>query len=122
MELLYNTDINLNFLLAGCDLFSKDQYNRTLIRKVLKLREKTGGHTMEYRWKTEDFVFDTFREAEVWAHSLSNEMMAAGIHGYQTPDEKIACALSFYLAKVPENIVHTDYNGKIYKVWYNVIS
>ncbi|WP_240056508.1 hypothetical protein [Bacillus mesophilum] len=75
---------------------------------------------MKIRWKVEEFISDSLREAEVWAHSLSNQLMVEGINGYQTPDEKIAFALAFYLASVPENMVHTDYDGQIYKVWYSV--
>lgn len=50
------------------------------------------------RWKREDVIFETVREAEVWADGVANEMYGRVFDGYETPDYKIAYALSFFLA------------------------
>ncbi|UNT71748.1 hypothetical protein IQ781_27520 (plasmid) [Bacillus sp. N447-1] len=76
------------------------------------------------RWKTEDIVFETLRESEVWADSLASEIYGRTIDGYITPDYKIAYALTFFLALIPEFIVHTKEefikDSPIYKVWITV--
>ncbi|OIN65975.1 hypothetical protein BLD48_13170 [Exiguobacterium sp. KRL4] len=59
------------------------------------------------RWKEETILFETFREADVWADSIANEIHGRTIDGYCTPDYKIACALAFYLAQVPISRVRT---------------
>ncbi|CJH96630.1 Uncharacterised protein [Streptococcus pneumoniae] len=45
--------------------------------------------------------------------------------GYETPDYKIAYALSFFLAQNQDFIVHTEVSFKeeraIYKVWQNPV-
>ncbi|MEN1936682.1 hypothetical protein AAIE21_14050 [Paenibacillus sp. 102] len=73
------------------------------------------------RWKSEDVIFDTLRESEVWADSIANEICGRTIDGYITPDYKIAYALSFFLASVPNFIVHTEEtvitDSFVYKVW-----
>ncbi|EJP88432.1 hypothetical protein [Bacillus cereus] len=73
------------------------------------------------KWEREDIIFETIREAEVWADSIANEMYGKVFDGYETPDYKIAYALSFFLAKNREFIVHTEEEFKkdrfIYKVW-----
>ena len=43
----------------------------------------------------EDVIFETVREAEVWADGVANEMYGRVFDGYETPDYKIAYALSF---------------------------
>ncbi|WP_133580974.1 hypothetical protein [Aureibacillus halotolerans] len=72
-------------------------------------------------WHQDDVTFETMREAEVWADSLSNEFYSRVINGYITPDNKIAYALSFYLASLDILIVHTQEiladNSYVYKVW-----
>ena len=50
------------------------------------------------RWK-ERVIFETVREAEVWAGGFVNEMYERVFDGYETPDYKIAYALSFLLAQ-----------------------
>ncbi|MCU5376143.1 hypothetical protein OCA08_03205 [Bacillus cereus] len=76
------------------------------------------------RWKTEEIVFETLRESEVWADSLANEIYGRTIDGYITPDYKIAYALSFFLASIPHFVVHTKKEAIkdpfIYKVWVTV--
>lgn len=76
---------------------------------------------MEIRWKSEDVIFDTLRESEVWADSIANEIYGRTIDGYITPDNKIAYSLSFFLASVPSFIVHTEQtvikDSLVYKVW-----
>ncbi|WP_242213642.1 hypothetical protein [Bacillus cereus group sp. BfR-BA-01383] len=73
------------------------------------------------KWKGEDIIFETMREAEVWADSLANEMYGRVFDGYETPDYKIAYALSFFLAQEREYVVHTEKHfekgGFIYRVW-----
>ncbi|MBC6976326.1 hypothetical protein H9I32_29335 [Bacillus sp. Xin] len=73
------------------------------------------------RWKSEDVIFGTLRESEVWADSIANEIYGRTIDGYITPDYKIAYALSFFLASVPNFIVHTEEavitDSFVYKVW-----
>ncbi|PFV83796.1 hypothetical protein COL05_06945 [Bacillus sp. AFS059628] len=73
------------------------------------------------RWKKEDVIFETMREAEVWADGVANEMYGRLFDGYETPDYKIAYALSFLLAQNREFNIHTEveWNEKIdvYKVW-----
>ena len=44
-------------------------------------------------------IFETVREAEVWAGGFVNEMYERVFDGYETPDYKIAYALSFLLAQ-----------------------
>ena len=43
----------------------------------------------------EDVIFETIREAEVWADGVANEMHGRVFDGYETLDYKIAYALSF---------------------------
>ena len=43
-----------------------------------------------------DVIFETVREAEVWADGVANEMYGRVFDGYETPDYKIAYALSFF--------------------------
>ncbi|HDR6316819.1 TPA: hypothetical protein QCU53_003612 [Bacillus thuringiensis] len=47
------------------------------------------------RWKREDIIFETIREAEVWADGVANEMYGRVFDGYETLDYKIAYALAF---------------------------
>ena len=51
------------------------------------------------KWKREDVIFETIREAEVWADGVANEMHGRLFDGYETPDYKIAYAVSFLSAK-----------------------
>ncbi len=51
------------------------------------------------KWKREDVIFETIREAEVWADGVANEMHGRLFDGYETLDYKIAYALSFFLAQ-----------------------
>ncbi|WP_342715940.1 hypothetical protein AAG068_22975 [Bacillus paramycoides] len=73
------------------------------------------------RWKKEDVIFETMREAEVCADGVANEMYGKLFDEYETPDYKIAYALSFFLAQNREFNIHTEveWNEKIdvYKVW-----
>ncbi|MGF9766280.1 hypothetical protein [Bacillus albus] len=73
------------------------------------------------RWKREDVIFETMREAEVWADGIANEMYGRVFGGYETRDYKIAYALSFFLAKNHEFNIHTEVewneNIDVYKVW-----
>ncbi|HDR4422889.1 TPA: hypothetical protein QCU60_004331 [Bacillus cereus] len=73
------------------------------------------------KWNSENIMFDTLREAEVWADSIGNEIYGRVYDGYVTPDYKIAYALCFQLAEVPHFKVHTkiDVNNEpwLYKVW-----
>lgn len=77
------------------------------------------------KWEREDIIFETIREAEVWADSIANEMYGKVFDGYETPDYKIAYALSFFLAQNRDCIVHTEVSFKkeraIYKVWENPV-
>ena len=73
------------------------------------------------KWKKEDVIFETIREAEVWAEGVANEMYGRLFDGYETLDYKIAYALSFFLAQERGFVVHTEkYFEKgrfIYRVW-----
>jgi len=73
------------------------------------------------RWKREDVIFETIREAEVWADGVANEMYGRVFDGYETIDYKIAYALSFFLAQESVWIVHTEKHFEkgrfIYQVW-----
>lgn len=53
------------------------------------------GVIFKVRWKREDVIFETIREAEVWADGVANEMHGRVFDGYETLDYKIAYALSF---------------------------
>lgn len=79
------------------------------------------GVIFKMRWKGEDVIFETIREAGVWADSIANEMYGRVFNGYETPDYKIAYALSFFLGQVGEFVVHTEKDLKkdrcIYKFW-----
>ncbi|KAB2335571.1 hypothetical protein [Bacillus mesophilum] len=77
---------------------------------------------MEVRWKTEEFIFDSLREAEVRADSIANEIYGRLFDGYITPDCKIAFALSFLLASIPEFKVQSQYDGQVYKVWVALVA
>ncbi|WP_303969690.1 hypothetical protein [Sporosarcina ureae] len=73
---------------------------------------------MTHRWKTEDIIFDSMFEADVWADSLANDMYARLYDGYDTPDYKIAYALAFRLAAIEEFKVITENTREDrYKVW-----
>ncbi|EJS73432.1 hypothetical protein ICY_00678 [Bacillus cereus BAG2X1-3] len=76
---------------------------------------------MTVKWEREDIIFETIREAEVWADSIANEMYGRLFDGYETPDYKIAYALSFFLAQNRELNIHTkvefNNNIEVYKVW-----
>ncbi|AOY17890.1 hypothetical protein BGI23_22185 [Bacillus sp. ABP14] len=73
------------------------------------------------RWKREDVIFETMREAEVWADGIANEMYGRVFGGYETRDYKIAYALSLFLAQNQEFNIHTEVewneNIDVYKVW-----
>ncbi|ENQ3109159.1 hypothetical protein DN398_11785 [Bacillus sp. JAS102] len=73
------------------------------------------------KWKREDVIFETIREAEVWADGVANEMYGRLFDGYETLDYKIAYALSFFLAQNREFNIHTEVewseNIDVYKVW-----
>ena len=45
--------------------------------------------------RREEVIFETMREAEVWADGVANEMHGRVFDGYETLDYKIAYALSF---------------------------
>jgi len=51
-------------------------------------------------------IFETVREAEVWADGFVNEMYGRVFDGYETPDYKIAYALSLFLAQNQDFIPH----------------
>ncbi|SDC69561.1 hypothetical protein [Exiguobacterium sp. OS-77] len=80
---------------------------------------------MSIRWKEEMLQFETYREAEVWADSITNEIHGRSITGYCTPDFKVATILAFYLAENPDYrvrsaTVHLD--EKIYyQVWVEIL-
>nr|WP_255846670.1 hypothetical protein [Bacillus pacificus] len=79
------------------------------------------GVIFKVRWKREDVIFETIREAEVWADGVANEMHGRVFDGYETLDYKIAYALSFFLAQSREYHIHTsiEFNKdiEVYKVW-----
>lgn len=79
------------------------------------------GVIFKMRWKREDVIFDTIREAEVWADGVANEMCGRVFDGYETLDYKIAYALAFFLAQNREFNIHTsvEFNNdiEVYKVW-----
>lgn len=79
---------------------------------------------MAIRWKEEMIQFETFREAEVWADSIANEMHGRSITGYGTPDFKVATILACYLAQVSEFRVHTAMfpldTEVFYQVWIEI--
>lgn len=81
---------------------------------------------MEIKWKIEGVIFETLRESEVWADSIANEIYGKTIDGYKTPDHKIAYALSFFLAQVPEFRVHTEKkiinDSFIYEIWVTALT
>ncbi|HDR4420780.1 TPA: hypothetical protein QCP59_001550 [Bacillus cereus] len=76
------------------------------------------------KWKKEDVIFETIREAEVWADSIANEMYGRVFNGYETPDYKIAYALAFLLAKNREFNIYTEVECnetiEVYKVWITI--
>ncbi|PID13874.1 hypothetical protein CSV63_15740 [Sporosarcina sp. P34] len=73
---------------------------------------------MTYKWKVENFIFDSLFEADVWADSIANEMYAKLYDGYETSDYKIAYALAFRLAETREFRVITERSiDDRYKVW-----
>jgi len=51
-------------------------------------------------------IFETVREAEVWADGFVNEMYGRVFDGYETTDDKIAYALSLFLAQNQDFIPH----------------
>ncbi|MGG5739277.1 MULTISPECIES: hypothetical protein [Bacillus cereus group] len=73
------------------------------------------------KWEREDIIFETIREAEVWADSIANEMYGRVFGGYETPDYKIAYALAFFLAQNQGFTVCTgvicEEDRMIYRVW-----
>lgn len=75
---------------------------------------------MALTWKTENIIFDSLFEADVWADSIANEMYAKLYDGYDTSDYKIAYALAFRLAEMKEfrvlakKTIDHEYR---YKVW-----
>ncbi|WP_263701805.1 hypothetical protein [Bacillus thuringiensis] len=77
------------------------------------------------KWKREDVIFESIREAEVWADSIANEMYGRVFDGYEMPDYKIAYALSFFLAQERVWIVHTEKHSEkgrvIYIVWVTAV-
>lgn len=58
--------------------------------------------------RREEVIFETMREAEVWADGVANEMHGRVFDGYETLDYKIAYALSFFLAQEREFTVCTE--------------
>lgn len=50
------------------------------------------------RWKREDVIFETIREAEVWADGVVNEMYGRVFDGYATRDYKVAYVLAFFFS------------------------
>lgn len=72
---------------------------------------------MSFRWKSEDIIFDSLHEADVWADSIGNEMFARLYDGYETPDYKIACCLAFRLAEIKEFKVNTNKSEGRYQIW-----
>ena len=72
---------------------------------------------MMNRWKTEEIVFDTMYEADVWADSIANEMYGKLYDSYSTLDYKIACALAFRLAAIENCRVYAEREGDRYKVY-----
>ncbi|MED3315368.1 hypothetical protein COF07_03085 [Bacillus wiedmannii] len=73
------------------------------------------------KWKREGVIFETIREAEVWADGVANEMYGRVFDGYETLDYKIAYALAFLLAQNREfnNYTNVEFNNdiEVYKVW-----
>ncbi|MFB5251117.1 hypothetical protein ACE38F_12070 [Bacillus mycoides] len=72
------------------------------------------------KWKREDTIFETIRESELWADSIANEMYGRVFDGYETPDYKIAYALSFFLAQNQELNIHTEVECNKNKDLYNL--
>lgn len=68
------------------------------------------------RQKTEEIVFDTMHEADVWADSIANEMYGRLYDICSTPDYKIACALAFRLAAIENCRIYTVDEGDRYKI------
>ncbi len=79
------------------------------------------GVIFKVRWKREGVIFETIREAEVWADGVANEMYGRVFDGYEELDYKVAYALSFFLAQSREYHIHTsiEFNKdiEVYKVW-----
>ncbi|RWQ72284.1 hypothetical protein [Bacillus cereus] len=73
------------------------------------------------RWKKEEVIFATIREAEVWADGVANEMYGRVLDGYATRDYKVAYALAFFLAQNREFNIYTsvefNHDIEVYKVW-----
>ena len=42
------------------------------------------GVIFKVRWKREDVIFETIREAEAWADGVANEMHGRVFDGYET--------------------------------------
>ncbi|MEK9198444.1 hypothetical protein SFC08_16040 [Lysinibacillus halotolerans] len=72
---------------------------------------------MTIKWYSENLIFDSLHEADVWADSIANEICARLYDGYITPDYKIAYALAFRLAEFQELRVITKAMKDGYKVW-----
>ena len=84
-----------------------------------KINFHTGDENAMSRCKEEEIIFDTMREADVWADSIANEMYGRLYDSYSTPDYKIAYALAFRLAAIENCRVYTkDENAENkYKVY-----
>lgn len=84
------------------------------------------GVIFKVKWKKEDVIFETMREAEVWADAVANEMYGRVFDGYETLDYKVAYALAFLLAQNQEFNIHTEVECnetiEVYKVWIITIS
>lgn len=75
---------------------------------------------MTIKWNTEEIIFDTMYEADMWADSIANEIYGKIYDGYDTPDYKIAYSLAFRLAQINEFKVHTENRKNRYKVWVTI--
>ncbi|MFB5762749.1 hypothetical protein [Paenibacillus medicaginis] len=77
---------------------------------------------MNLRWHSDKIFFETLREAEEWAGSISNEIHARNYDGYITPDYKVAYVLAYRLASVKKFNVHTETglskeDTEVFRVW-----
>ncbi|MFB5193105.1 hypothetical protein [Alicyclobacillus fastidiosus] len=88
---------------------------------------------MDIRWnigehREDDRIFDSLFEVDEWADAIAMEFLQGHRDGYITPDERVAWALCYFLARydIMDNFkVHaaeSRMDGRqVYKVWVTPI-
>lgn len=99
----HNFSIYYKFILELYRVPLNIRYSKLIILYRKHLRNRAV--QMNIKWNSENIIFETLREAEVWTDSIGNEISGRVYDGYVTPDYKIAYVL---LAEVPHFKVHTE--------------